>query len=80
MFSFLLAAFVAGGTPPANPPQKGQKPLDPKERICVLNTVTGSRLSTEEICHTRAEWMQLRRDNMDAIQRGQIERGLITPH
>jgi hypothetical protein len=52
-----------------------EKPaLDPNERICRTESVTGSRLQKMRTCRTRKEWQESRRETgeaMGGIQRSQ---------
>ena len=41
---------------------------DPNTTICKREEVTGSRLPASRICHTRAEWAQLKATGMDQLQ------------
>lgn len=70
---------VAQMNPPANPPASpstGQKPLDPNEMICEKQEVVGSRLATRRVCHTRAQWADLRLQDRQGIDKMQTNRGL----
>jgi hypothetical protein len=45
------------------------------ETVCQKVEVLGSRLSTKSICMTRAEWAQRRKDDREAVERAQTQRG-----
>ena len=44
---------------------------DPNEKICENQTVIGSRLATHRVCATRAEWVEKRRLDRDAVDSAQ---------
>jgi hypothetical protein len=44
---------------------------DPNEKICENQTVIGSRLATHRVCATRAEWVEKRRLDKDAVDSAQ---------
>jgi len=48
---------------------------DPNRITCINRVRTGSRTNFEQICHTQAEWEQIRSENRRVIERGQ-NRGL----
>ena len=58
---------------PAN--TQGKKVLDPNEVVCEKQEVLGSRLATQKICHTRAEWAEIRRSDRQDIEKLQVQRG-----
>lgn len=72
--ALLTGPLLAQSTqPPANAPAK--KALDPNEIVCEKQEVLGSRLASQKICHTRAEWAELRRNDRQEIERVQVQRG-----
>ena len=76
---FLMAAvafstsLAAQAQDPASQPPK--KSLDPNEIVCEKQEVLGSRLATQRICHTRAEWAELKRNDRQDLERIQVQRG-----
>ncbi|QKS01478.1 hypothetical protein F9288_18995 [Sphingomonas sp. CL5.1] len=58
-FTAAIAVPAAARTlpPPAPVPAPTDTP-SPTQRICWVDTVTGSRIPTKE-CHTRAEWQKM---------------------
>jgi hypothetical protein len=58
---------------PANPQAK--KALDPNEVVCEKQEVLGSRLATQKVCHTRAEWAEIKRSDRQDIEKMQVQRG-----
>jgi hypothetical protein len=48
---------------------------DQTETLCEKVEILGSRLSTKSVCMTRAEWAQKRRDDKDAVEKAQMQRG-----
>ena len=45
---------------------------DPNEKVCESVTPIGSRLGSKKVCATRAEWAEKRRQDREAIERGQV--------
>lgn len=79
------ALFVsAGGSAPAfaqaaQPAQRQQtaKPAkDPNEVICEKQEEIGTRLSTQRVCKTRAEWAEERRTSRMDIEKVQVQRDM----
>lgn len=46
---------------------------DPNRIICEKQEVIGSRLATKRICMTAAEWDVRRREDREAIEKGQMQ-------
>lgn len=63
--------------PAAKPPEKSSRAArDPNEMVCVKEEVLGSRLQTRKVCHTRAQWAELRqadRQNIERVQTGSCQ-------
>ena len=55
---------------------KDKNAADPNEIVCEKHKVLGSRLATQRICHTRAEWADLRSQDRQEIERAQMRRGM----
>lgn len=72
-----LPAF-AQTTPPASPqsadPVKQVK--DPNEVVCEKQQDPGSRLVSAKVCHTRAEWADLRHQDRQMVDEAQTRRGM----
>jgi hypothetical protein len=49
---------------------------DPNEIICEKQEVLGSRLASRRICHTRAEWADLKLQDRQELERVQSRRGM----
>jgi hypothetical protein len=65
-----LATPVAAQTAPADPaaPSSSQPPVkDPNRMICERQEEIGSRLGGKKVCHTAAEWQELRRQNREQV-------------
>ena len=56
------------------------KPLDPNEMVCERQQEVGSRLAAAKVCHTRAEWADLKSQDRQDIDRVQTQRGAMAPH
>lgn len=50
--------------------------VDPNEVICEKQEVLGSRLATKKVCHTRAEWADLKLQDRQELERAQTRRGM----
>lgn len=66
-----LNAQAAASNPPA-----AEKGKDMNEIVCEKQKVPGSRLASAKVCHTRAEWAELRRQDRMEIDRAQTQRGV----
>jgi hypothetical protein len=81
----LIAAAVAGATIPASLAAQSPSPAqnqvakpsrDPNEMVCEKQKDPGSRLIAAKVCHTRAEWADLRNQDRQDLDRVQTRRGL----
>lgn len=77
----VLSSAASAQTSQAQPPQPQPQQQaanaqhDPaNDVVCERQQDTGTRLSSHKICHTRAQWQQLRYDDRDAIEKIQRER------
>jgi invasion protein IalB len=50
--------------------------LDPNEVVCEKQEVLGSRLASRKVCHTRAEWADLKLQDRQDLERAQTRRGM----
>ena len=76
----LAAAAIAGAQPATaeDSSKDGSKVAkDPNEWICEKQTILGTRLTTRQVCGTRAEWEEKRRLDRDAIDKAQTQIGVI---
>ena len=79
MFALLLLSTAAlqapaAQEPIATPPAEVAKPKREKV-ICKAESKTGSRVNFRQICHTKAEWDAIHRENRNVIDKAQRERG-----
>jgi hypothetical protein len=51
------------------------KVANPTEIVCERIEEIGSRLASHRVCMTRAEWAQRRKDDREAVERAQTQRG-----
>ncbi len=58
---------------PAAPTRTGP---NPNEIICEKQEVLGSRLASRKVCHTRAEWADLKLQDRQELEKAQIRRGM----
>ena len=65
----------------ASPPAEQQAPaasrasgLDPNEKICQKQEVTGSRLGVKRVCKTRAEWADFQLQERQQVEKVQTQR------
>lgn len=71
---------LAQGAQPAQPQQQPAKPAkDPNEIVCERQTPLGSRLATERVCKTRAQWAEERLLNRQDVEKAQMQRDLNHP-
>ncbi len=87
---FLLTAMLASTGAFAQSAQQGAsastqatstaKALDPNEMICERQQEPGSRLAAAKVCHTRAEWADLKSQDRQDIEKAQTQRGTLAPH
>jgi hypothetical protein len=66
----LITATALTAQPASRPASKG----DPDRQICRTFKDTGSRLGGYRACHTAAEWAELRRQSVQAVDRLQNSR------
>jgi hypothetical protein len=59
----LVATTAMAQDAPASPEQK------PEKKICRRQQVTGSYLGTKPICHTKAEWAEIDKQNESDTER-----------
>ena len=64
---------------PAQPQQAAKPAKDPNEIICERQTQLGSRLATERVCKTRAQWAEERLLNRQDVEKAQMQRDLSHP-
>ena len=49
---------------------------DPNEIVCERQQEMGSRIATQRVCKTRAEWAEERRSNRMDVDKAQMQRDL----
>jgi hypothetical protein len=78
--SLLIGAAPAIGqsTSPAQQ-QPGKPAKDPNEVVCEKQEVIGSRLASQKVCKTRAEWAEQRRQDRMDVDKVQTLRGTNSP-
>ncbi|HKX91302.1 MAG TPA: hypothetical protein VJM15_02605 [Sphingomicrobium sp.] len=62
---------VSQTTPSAAPTQGAAKQDDPNKKICEIVEETGSRLDRKRVCHTAAQWAEIRAQTQANLQRVQ---------
>lgn len=71
------APVLAQSAQPVQQQQPTGKPAkDPNEIVCEKQEEIGSRLATQKICKTRAEWAEERRLNRMDVDKMQTQRDL----
>jgi hypothetical protein len=70
------AAAQQAQTPPTDQSVQA-KPKDPNEMVCERQQDPGSRLAAAKVCHTRAEWADLRHQDRQMIDRAQTQIGAM---
>lgn len=83
LFALVVASIAVSPalaqTPPAPasaPPANQAKAKDPNEMICEKQQDPGSRLVSAKVCHTRAEWADLRHQDRQMVDEAQTRRGM----
>ena len=72
VFGFVAASVLAGSAMAA---ERGNRKHDPNRMICRTESEIGSKLRRTRVCHTQAEWDELRRQTravVEVIERGDI--------
>jgi hypothetical protein len=81
-FSLLLGvslASMAGAQAPQPQPSATAQPAarpDVSEVICERQSVIGSRLAHRKVCMTRSQWDDARRQDRQATEKVQTQRGM----
>ena len=58
---------------------RAEGPGDPNQIICVRESITGSRISQQRVCRTRAEWAEFRAQARNTVDRVQYFRPSCEP-
>jgi len=66
----MVAAFAVVPAIAAAADKKAEN-KDPNRIICEKQEVVGSRLATKKICMTAAQWEDRRREDREAVEKGQ---------
>ncbi|MGN6058396.1 MAG: hypothetical protein ACTHOI_07410 [Sphingomicrobium sp.] len=67
--TFAIAAPVGAQTPPAQTPAPAaSKDKDPNRLICERQEEIGSRLGGKKVCHTAAQWDELRKSSRQQVE------------
>lgn len=81
VLALVSATFLSAGTaavaqtqPPVQPQSAPSAKSSADQVICEREQDTGSRLGAHKICHTRAQWDELRRDDRSAVEHAQSQR------
>lgn len=70
--AFAIAAPVAAQTPPpAQAPAAAPKAKDPNRIICERQEEIGSRLGGTKVCHTAAQWDEIRKSSREQVENWQ---------
>lgn len=73
----IAASPVAAQTQQTAPAPTQQKPAkDPNEIVCERQEELGSRLNSTKVCHTRAEWADLRHQDRQTVEKAQMNVGM----
>ncbi|HVE01118.1 MAG TPA: hypothetical protein VNB78_05420 [Sphingomicrobium sp.] len=73
---FASAGSASSPQAAAQPAPSAKKMLDPNEMVCEKQGVPGSRLVAARVCHTRAEWADLKGQDRQELERVQVQRGM----
>lgn len=69
----LLSIALIAAQDASEPPKPAR---DPNRITCINKLKTGSRTNFIQVCHTQAEWDQIRSENRRVVERGQANRGM----
>lgn len=69
------ATAQTSSTPNTLPADPAKKAKDPNEIVCEKQQDPGSRLVSAKVCHTRAEWADLRHQDRQMIDQAQTQLG-----
>ena len=70
-----VSATAQNAQPAAQPASAAKPAEDPNQMVCEKQEVPGSRIATQRICHTRAQWADLRAQDRQEIEKVQTQRG-----
>jgi hypothetical protein len=62
---------------PAQPPDQPKPAKDLNEIVCERQAELGSRLAAAKVCHTRAEWADLRSQDRHMVDQVQTQQGML---
>ena len=74
------APAFAQSAQPAQPAQTAKPAKNPNEVICEKQEEIGTRLATQRVCKTRAEWAEERRTNRMDVEKVQVQRDITQTH
>ena len=66
-----IIVFATLALVPAVAAAEDKKAKDPNRIICEKQAELGSRVAAKKVCMTAAEWAERRREDRDAIEKGQ---------
>lgn len=73
---FSAAATAQSVQAPASQQQAAKPARDPNEIVCERQQELGSRIASQRVCKTRAEWAEDRRAQRQDVDKAQIQRDL----
>lgn len=73
---FSAAAAAQSVQAPASQQQAAKPARDPNEIVCERQQELGSRIASQRVCKTRAEWAEDRRAQRQDVDKAQIQRDL----
>ena len=74
--SVAFPALAQTAPAPAPLPTQAKAVKDPNEIVCERQAELGSRLAAAKVCHTRAEWADLRSQDRHMVDQAQTQRGM----
>jgi hypothetical protein len=72
--AMLISTQAVGQTAPASTAPPKADGVDLNQVVCEKQEIIGSRLTSRRVCHTRAEWADLRLQDRQAVEKIQINR------
>jgi invasion protein IalB len=74
--AFAQTAPAQSAQPQAKPQQGAKDARDPNEIVCERQQELGSRIATQRVCKTRAQWAEDRLSQRQDVDKAQMQRDL----
>jgi hypothetical protein len=76
--SLASAAGAQAQQPPTQAPVQADPASNgnPNEVVCERQSVIGTRLAHRKVCMTRSQWQDAKRQDREAVEKAQMQRGM----